>query len=69
MNDRHLSAEELADREGVALQTVYGWNKTRSGPSYMRIGRHIRYRLADVVAWEESRVVGPASRRQLQAAP
>ncbi len=56
-DDRHLSPEDLARREGVPLQTVYGWNKTGSGPRYMRIGRHVRYRLADVVAWEQSRVV------------
>lgn len=63
--DKHLSPEDLAEREGVPLQTVYGWNKTRKGPQYMRIGRYVRYRLADVVAWEDSRVV--ASGRQLEA--
>jgi hypothetical protein len=26
--DTHLSPEDLARREGVPLQTVYGWNKT-----------------------------------------
>jgi predicted DNA-binding transcriptional regulator AlpA len=56
-DDKHLSPEELAHREGVPLQTVYGWNKTRTGPQFMRIGRHVRYRLADVVAWENSRLV------------
>ena len=56
-DDKHLSPEELAEREGVPLQTVYGWNKTRTGPRFMRIGRHVRYRLADVVTWEESRIV------------
>ena len=61
MNDKHLSPEQLAEREGVPLQTVYGWNKTRTGPRFMRIGRHVRYRVADVLAWEEARTV-PASR-------
>lgn len=58
MNDRHLSPEDLAKREGVPLQTIYSWNKTRSGPPFMHIGRHVRYRLADVIAWEKSRTVG-----------
>ena len=62
MNDaeranKHFSPEELAEREGVSLQTVYGWNKMRTGPRYMRIGRHVRYRAADVLAWEELRTV------------
>jgi predicted DNA-binding transcriptional regulator AlpA len=55
---KHLSPDELAKREDVPLQTVYGWNKNRTGPRYMKIGRHVRYRLADVIAWEESRYVG-----------
>ena len=59
--DKHLSPEDLARREGVPLQTVYGWNKTRTGPRFMKIGRHVRYRLADVIAWEDSRAV-PAGR-------
>ncbi len=55
--DRHLSPAALAEREGVPLETVYGWNKKGDGPRYMKIGRHVRYRVADVVAWENSRVV------------
>jgi hypothetical protein len=56
-HDKHLSPEDLARREGVPLQTVYGWNKTRTGPPFMHIGRHCRYRLADVIAWENSRTI------------
>jgi predicted DNA-binding transcriptional regulator AlpA len=55
--DKHLSPEDLARREGVPLQTIYGWNKTRTGPRFMKIGRHVRYRLADVIAWENSRTI------------
>jgi predicted DNA-binding transcriptional regulator AlpA len=54
---RHLSPAELAEREGVPLESVYGWNKQRTGPQFMRIGRHVRYRLADVERWEESRTI------------
>jgi predicted DNA-binding transcriptional regulator AlpA len=53
----HLSPEGLAEREGVPLDTVYRWNRLRIGPRYMKIGRHVRYRLADVIAWENSRLV------------
>ena len=56
-DDRHMSPEELARREGVPVQTVYGWNKTRTGPRFMKIGRHVRYRQADVIAWEKSRTI------------
>jgi len=60
--EKHLTLEQLAEREGVSVQTVYGWNKTGEGPARMRIGRYVRYRLADVVAWEQSRIVGAAGR-------
>lgn len=54
---RHLSPAQFAERLGVPLETVYGWNKLGTGPRRIKIGRHVRYRLADVLAWEESRTV------------
>jgi predicted DNA-binding transcriptional regulator AlpA len=51
-----LSPQDLADRYGVPLETVYGWNKTRSGPKYLKIGRHVRYRMSDIIAWEKTRM-------------
>jgi len=53
--ERHLSPEELAEREGVPVSTVYQWNRRGTGPPYMRIGKHARYRLADVIAWETAK--------------
>jgi hypothetical protein len=29
---KHLSPADLAEREGVPLDTVYRWNRHRSGP-------------------------------------
>jgi predicted DNA-binding transcriptional regulator AlpA len=55
---RHLSPVELAERYDVPLETIYSWNKTRTGPRFMKIGRHVRYRLADVIAWEDPRARG-----------
>lgn len=57
MADKHLSPAELAERESVSVETVYQWNRKASGPRYMRVGVHVRYRLTDVLAWEESRFV------------
>jgi predicted DNA-binding transcriptional regulator AlpA len=56
-DDRHLTVPELAEREGVTVEAVYSWNRDGTGPPYMRIGRTCRYRLRDVQAWEESRLV------------
>lgn len=52
----HLTAQQLADREGVPLQTVYIWNTNGTGPRRMKIGKHVRYRMADVLEWEESQL-------------
>ncbi len=46
-----LSAEELADFLGVPLSTLYGWNHRRQGPRALKVGRHLRYRWAEVEAW------------------
>lgn len=49
-----LSPQDLADRHQVPIQTVYGWNHKGTGPKRIRVGKHVRYRLEDVLAWEES---------------
>jgi predicted DNA-binding transcriptional regulator AlpA len=55
--DRHLTVRDLADRYGVSVWTIYGWNKTGTGPRYIKPGGSLcRYRLADVVAWEKTRI-------------
>jgi hypothetical protein len=58
---RHLTTEELAERLGVKPRTVDNWRFTGYGPPYLpgRGNRGVRYRVADVEAWEESRIVRP----------
>ena len=55
-NGAHLTPRQLAEREGVPVQIVYVWNMNGTGPRIMRIGRHVRYRLADVIEWEEAQL-------------
>jgi predicted DNA-binding transcriptional regulator AlpA len=57
MGEKLISPEDLAEREGVPLGTVYQWNSRGDGPPYMRIGRFVRYRLADILTWENGRYV------------
>lgn len=49
-----LSVDDLADRYGVSPATVHTWIYKRTGPRSYKIGRHRRFRLDDVLAWEES---------------
>lgn len=50
-----LSPAQLAAVMGVPLKTVYAWNTAGTGPEGMRMGKHVRYRRADVEAWMEQR--------------
>lgn len=49
-----ITREELAERLRVSPSTLAGWAVKKKGPRFARFGRHIRYRLSDVEAWEES---------------
>ena len=59
MDEQHLTIKELAEREQVPVSTIYQWNSHGAGPRYLRIGKHVRYRLADVVKWEDGRYADP----------
>ena len=50
--NRWLSRQELADRYGVPVKTPAEWASKGTGPRYAKFGRHVRYRLSDVIDWE-----------------
>jgi excisionase family DNA binding protein len=52
--DRLWTAQEVAYYLGVPVQTLYQWKCEGKGPACRRIGRHLRYRPADVRAWVDS---------------
>jgi excisionase family DNA binding protein len=56
IHERWLSRGELADRLGLPVKTLAQWASKGTGPLYARMGRHVRYRLSDVVEWEAARV-------------
>lgn len=51
-----LSMQDLAVRFQVPLQTVRLWRHKGYGPAGFQVGRFVRYRLADVVAWEQAQL-------------
>lgn len=53
--DRWLSRQELADRYGVPAKTPAEWATKGTGPRYAKFGKHVRYRLSDVIDWESTR--------------
>lgn len=52
MNDHKLgTAPEVADFLGVPVKTLYTWRITSTGPRASKVGKHLRYRWADVESW------------------
>jgi len=55
ITDRWISRRELAERYGVPVKTPAEWASKGTGPRYAKFGRHVRYRLSDVIDWEKRR--------------
>jgi len=49
--DRLWTVQEVSEYLGVPVGTLYQWRYRRIGPRAARVGRHLRYRPADVQAW------------------
>lgn len=49
-----LTTSELADYLGVQVQAIYDLRTDGRGPSGIRVGREIRYRISDVLRWLDS---------------
>jgi excisionase family DNA binding protein len=52
-----LTPQELAELLAVPITTIYRWNYTGTGPTPLRVGRHVRYRADDVASWLERQQV------------
>ena len=72
-DERWLSRRELADRYGLPIKTLAQWASKGTGPAIPGMGRHVRYRLSEVIEWETARVddsyVKPLSRPAPAAPP
>lgn len=60
INDMYLTQEELAERWKISTATLERDRSRRQGCKYLKIGGLIRYRLSDILAYEESCEVGMA---------
>ena len=55
--DRLLRPDEVADRLGIPPGTLANWRYQHLGPTYLKVGRHVRYRADDVDAWLDRQTV------------
>lgn len=51
------TTEQVSEYLGVPVNTLYQWRRLHKGPKGARIGRHVKYRWADVEAWFEAQAV------------
>lgn len=59
---RLMSTRELAEYLGVPRNTIYQWRHNGDGPRAIRVGRHLRFRRADIDEWlERNAEPGPAA--------
>jgi excisionase family DNA binding protein len=51
---RMWTTQDVAEFLRVPVQTLYEWRTKGYGPKGFRVGRYVRYRREDVLAWIES---------------
>jgi predicted DNA-binding transcriptional regulator AlpA len=54
------SVEDVAAYLRVPVQTVYSWRAKGTGPRARRVGKYLRYRPEDVIAWFDGPDAGVA---------
>ena len=52
---RLLSVQELANLLQIPPKTVYSWRYEGKGPPAVPIGKYLRFRVEDVLAWLDDR--------------
>lgn len=56
--ERAVDVNQVAALTGHATITLAQWRAQGKGPRFFRIGRNVRYRLGDVLAFRDERMVG-----------
>lgn len=51
---RLLTTAELSEWLQIPVATLHRWRYEHKGPPASKVGRHLRYREEDVLAWLES---------------
>lgn len=46
-----VSVEDLAEELQIPKSTIYGWKTRGLGPTWTRVGKHLRARRTNVEAW------------------
>jgi predicted DNA-binding transcriptional regulator AlpA len=52
-----LNEQEVSELTGIAVQTLRNWRFQRKGPSYCKLGRMVRYPVADLTHFMEDKKI------------
>lgn len=55
VDDKWMTRQEVADRHGMPVKTLAQCASQGNGPRYAKFGKHVRYLLGGVIAWERKR--------------
>jgi hypothetical protein len=69
MTTQHFDQRHLARRWNISPRTLERWRWLHQGPSYIRVGGRICYRLEDVEAYEANNLHEPAPRSEPRPVP
>lgn len=58
-----VDTKGAAERIGLASKTLENMRTRGDGPQFMKLGRAVRYRIADLDAWMAARLVSSTSER------
>lgn len=50
----YLTVQDLAQRLDVSVSTIRRWRLAGKDPRAFKIGQSVRYRLTDVIEWENN---------------
>lgn len=56
--ERLLTPDEVADTLQVPAATLPQWRYLGRGPKYIKVGRHVRYRVVDLERWLDEQSIG-----------
>jgi Helix-turn-helix domain len=58
--DALLTEAEAADFLRLSVRTLQAWRLRIAGPAFVQVGRAVRYRRRDLIAWIDVNTVSPS---------
>jgi hypothetical protein len=56
--DALLREQDAADLLSLSVRTLQSWRNRMAGPPFIQVGRAVRYRRRDLIAWIDANTIG-----------